>query len=137
PIELEPLTDLLLGAAYADKRIEGSELDRIRAILCKLLGEDRLPDALEERLRSFNPAKFDPSSAAAPYRDRKAEDKRKLLELVASVSDADGELDLAESDYLVAVARGLGMDESEYGDLTIELLEDDDLEHFFDVFDES
>ena len=136
PIDVEPLTDLLLGAAYADKRIEGRELDRIRAILSKILGTDTLPEAYEARLRAFNPAKFDPKAAAAPYADRSAADKRKLLELIASVSDADGELDLAESDYLVAVAQGLGMKEAEYEDLTITLLDEDDFEHFFDVFED-
>jgi hypothetical protein len=46
--------------------------------------------------------------------------KRKLLELVASVRDADDEVDLAEDEYLVALAKALGMQKAEYSDLALE-----------------
>ena len=51
-------------------------------------------------------------------------DKRKLLELIASVNDADEVLDLAEDAYLRHVAIGMGVAEAEIADLTLEVLED-------------
>ncbi len=136
PIDIEPLTDLLLGAAFADKRVEDAETSKIRSILAKLAGTRDLPEAVEARLRGFNPAKFSPETAAAPFRGLADDKKRRLLELIASVTDADGELDLSESDYLCAVARGLGMPPASFEDLTLQIVEEDEFEHFFDVFEE-
>ncbi len=125
---IDTITDLLLGAAYADKRLEGGELKSISAMLCKLLGTDELPAAQNERITGFNPAKFDVKAAAGRLRFESAENKRKVLELVASVSESDDEIDMAEDAYLRKVAAGLGMSDADIKDLTIEVLEDDELE---------
>jgi uncharacterized tellurite resistance protein B-like protein len=125
---IDTITDLLLGAAYADKRLEGGELKSISAMLCKLLGTDELPAAQHERITGFNPAKFDVKAAAGRLRFESAENKRKVLELVASVSESDDEIDMAEDAYLRKVAAGLGMSDADIKDLTIEVLEDDELE---------
>ena len=124
---IETITHLLLGAAYADKRLAGAEVTRIRSLLSTLLGGAEVPEALVERINHFSPAAFNVQQAAAGLGDLSTEDKRKLLELVASVNDADDELDLAESTYLRTLAVGLGMQESEFSDLTLEILEEDEL----------
>lgn len=124
---IETITDLLLGAAYADKRLEGDELASITAMLCKLLGTDTLPKAQSDRLTGFNPAKFDVKAAAGRLRFESPENKRKVLELIASVSESDSELDMAEDAYLRKVAVGMGLSESDIADLTIEVLEEDQL----------
>ena len=129
---IDTITDLLLGAAYADKRLEGDEIDAITTKLCKILGTDSLPDAQGARLKSFNPAKFDADTAAASLESETTEHKRKILELIASINESDDEIDMDEDAYLRKVAAGMGMSEAQISDLTIEMIEEDDLEHFFD-----
>ena len=133
---VETITNLLLGAAYADKRLEGNEVEAINSILNKILGTSELPEERQAQIKGFNPAKFDVASATAGLQIISTDDKRKILELIATVNDSDDELDLDESEYLEKVALGLGLQESSFSDLTIEVLEDDDLEHFFDAFEE-
>ncbi len=123
---IETITKLLLGAAYADKRLEGAEVTRIQTILRQVLGSDP-PTELTDLLRSFSPAAFNVHAAAATLTGLEAADKRKLLELIASVNDADGELDLAEDTYLRHVALGIGVPETDIADLTLEVLDDDEL----------
>jgi uncharacterized tellurite resistance protein B-like protein len=125
---VDTITDLLLGAAYADKQLQGGELDAIRSMLVKLLGVKNLPQAQADRITAFNPAKFDITAATAKLKFESAETKRKVIELVASVSDSDEELDMAEDAYLRKVAKGLGLTDDDIKDLTIEVLEDDALD---------
>jgi uncharacterized tellurite resistance protein B-like protein len=133
---VETITNLLLGAAYADKRLEGNEVDAIHAILNKILGTTELPAERKAQIKGFNPARFDVGANTAKMQVASAEDKRKVLELIATVNDSDDELDLDESEYLKKVALGMGLQESSFADLTIEVLDDDELEHFFDAFEE-
>ena len=126
---IDTITDLLLGAAYADKRLSGKEKESISAMLCKVLGADELPSEQQERMKSFNPAKFDPQEAGRSLGSLPADKKRKVLDLVATVNESDDVLDLDEDAYLRKVAAGLGMSNDDIGDLTLELLDDDDLEH--------
>ena len=130
---IDTITDLMLGAAYADKRLEGEESDAISNMLCHLLGVDELPDAQRARMRAFNPAKHDPIAAAKSLGPQiSQDDRRKVLDLVASVNEADEEIDLDEDAYLRKVAKGLGVSDEELGDLALEILEEDDLDRFFE-----
>lgn len=124
---IEIIIQLLLGAAYADKRLEGAEVTRIRAILTQILGGGALDPRHEQALVSFNPASFNVHASAASLKDLDSRDKRTLLELIASVNDADDELDLAEDAYLRNVALGFGVPESEFSDLALEVLAEDEL----------
>lgn len=123
---IETITQLLLGAAYADKRLEGAEVARIEQILRTVLGAEP-PAELTASLRTFNPSHFNVHSVAATLTGLEAADKRKLLELVASINEADDELDLAEDAYLRHVALGMGVPETEIADLTLEVLDDEEL----------
>lgn len=125
---IETLTDLLLGAAYADKRLEGQELDTIRALLERVTGESPLPESVEGRIKAFNPAKHDPSTAAASLSFLSKEDRRTVADLVAYVTEADDEIDLREDDYLRKVATGLGLSDEAIKELTVEIIADDDLD---------
>lgn len=129
---IDTITDLLLGAAYADKRLESKEREAIGAMLTKLLGVSALPDAQRDRIKAFNPAKLDVAASAGALASLAAADKRKLIDLVASVNEADGEIDLAEDAYLRKVAQALGLPDSEIDDLTIEMIEQDELDQFFE-----
>jgi uncharacterized tellurite resistance protein B-like protein len=120
-----PLTDLLLGAAYADKELKDLERDEVRALLEDLAGD--LPVDVEVRLTSFDPAAFDLASAAAPFRGDSEDDRKKLLHLVSAVNEADEEIDFSEDDYLRDLAKALGLPASALRGLTIEM----DLEESF------
>jgi hypothetical protein len=52
-----PLSELLLGAAYADKELKDQERDEVRTLLQGLAGD--LPAEVDEKLKSFDPDKFD------------------------------------------------------------------------------
>jgi uncharacterized tellurite resistance protein B-like protein len=118
-----PLTDLLLGAAYADKELKDQERDEVRALLEELAGE--LPVEVEVRLTSFDPATFDLAAAAAPFRDDSEDDRKRLLHLVSAVNEVDEEIDFSEDDYLRDLAKALGLPASALNGLTVEMdLED-------------
>lgn len=129
---IDTITDLLLGAAYADKRLESKERDAITSMLTRLLGVSDLPDAQRDRIKGFNPAKLDASAAAASLATLPDADKRKILELVASVTESDDEIDLAEDAYLRTVAKGFGIPDDEIDSLTLEIIEEDELDQFFE-----
>lgn len=114
------IADLLLGAAYADGVRKGEELQAVRDLLKDVLQKKQLPEAIEKRIAIFAPGDFDLAETARELASSDAAGKRRLLELVAAVRDADDELDVAEDEYLVALARALGMKESEYRDLKLE-----------------
>lgn len=117
------VADILLGAAYADGSKAGSEEARLRKLLGELLGAEGLPAALEARIGAFDPKAFDLAKAAAVFADDPADRKRKLLELVAAVGDADDVLDTQEDDYLVRVAKAIGASKDSYADLVLEVEE--------------
>lgn len=125
---IETITDLLLGAAYADKRLEGDELRAITKMVCKLLGSDELPEAQQGQLKAFNPAKFDVNTASSSLASLADDDKKRVLELVASINESDDVIDFDEDAYLRKVATGLGVDESVIAEHTIEILSDEDLD---------
>jgi uncharacterized tellurite resistance protein B-like protein len=114
-----PLCELLLGAAYADKELKDAEKDEVRSLLEGLAGE--LPTEVEMRIAKFDPNDFDLATSAAPFKADSEDDRKKLLYLVAAVNEADEELDLAEDDYLRALAGVLGLPKSALEGLTIEV----------------
>lgn len=121
------ITDLLLGAAYADHRLEGQETDKIRTILSKLSGNKRLADSVEERFKSFSPAAFD-VEAAGKRLSHLGDDRRKILEMIAAVHESDEEIDLTEDRYLRRAAEGMGVPNKELDDLVVDFQEIDELE---------
>lgn len=121
------ITDLLLGAAYADKRLEGRETDKIRSLLTKLAGTASLPANVEARFKAFSPAAFDIDAAGKKLAGL-GNDRRKVLEMVAAVTESDDELDLAEDRYLRQAAEAMGLNQKEFSDLVVDFSEIDELE---------
>jgi uncharacterized tellurite resistance protein B-like protein len=119
------ITDLLLGAAYADDALAGEEEAAVRRLLGELLGGAALPLEVDTRIETFRPDGFDMVAAAKGFAADPPIAKRKLLELVAAVSDADDEVDLEEDAYLVALAKALGMQPDDYADLTLHVQVED------------
>jgi len=120
PDRILPLCDLLLGAAHADQQLQDRERQEVRELLAELTGA-ALTKELEHRIEAFDPARFDLAATAAEFRGDPEEDRRRLLSLVAAVHDADDELDLAEDDYLRALAGALDLPASALAGLTLEI----------------
>lgn len=114
------ITDLLLGAVYADQKLEGEEEAAVRRLLAELLGGGELPAEVDQRIKAFPAGTFDLGTAARDFGADPPIQKRQLLELVAAVRDADDEIDLAEDQYMRELGQALGMSESEYADLTLD-----------------
>jgi uncharacterized tellurite resistance protein B-like protein len=113
------ITDLLLGAVYADDKLKGAEEEAVRKLLGELLGGD-VPSEVDQRIKTFPAHTFDMKATAQDFAKDPPINKRKLLELVCAVRDADEEIDLAEDDYVRALGAALGMKKEEYADLTLE-----------------
>jgi len=124
-----PLCDLLLGAAYADQQLAEKEKAEVRALIEDLAG--KLPPEVDKRIKTFDPKQFDLKSAAAPFRADPEDERRKILFLVGAVIDADEELDLAEDDYLRALAAALGLPKSALEGLTVDV-ESEELKQSFE-----
>jgi uncharacterized membrane protein YebE (DUF533 family) len=114
-----PLCDVLLGAAYADREVRDAERDEVRALLEDLAGE--LPTEVELRIASFDPDAFDVAATAKAFAADTEEDRKKLLFLASAVIEADDEIDLAEDDYLRALANALELPASALDGLTVDV----------------
>ena len=114
-----PLCELLLGAAYADGELHPKETTEIRALLVELAGEARVE--VETCIASFEPAKFDMSNLVGYFAGDSEADRKKLLLLVSTVIEADEVTDLAENDYLRALADALKLPASALEGLTVDV----------------
>ena len=114
------LTDLFLGAAFADGHFVDRERDYIRSLLKDLLVTKELPPGLEERIAQFDPATFDLARAAADYHAEPPMSRRRLVELIAYVSLADGAMVGAEDEFIRKLGAALELPEADYRDLTLD-----------------
>jgi uncharacterized tellurite resistance protein B-like protein len=115
------ITDLLMGAAHADHTRSPEEEAKVRGLVGELLGAAELPAEVSSRMKSFDPAKLDVAAAAKALAGDSEAQKHNLLELVAAVRDADGEVDLDEDAYLRKVAKALGVAEADIADLVLDI----------------
>ena len=117
---IDTITRLFLGALYADRRCPDAEKSAVRRMLRDLIVRPELPPEVERLIEEFDPGSFDLQAVARDFVADPPMNRRRLLELVAQLCAADGELDLAEDDYLHALARALGMAPAEYEDLVLD-----------------
>jgi uncharacterized tellurite resistance protein B-like protein len=114
------ITDLFLGAMYADRRFVDAEKQAVRRLLCDLIVRPSLPPEIEQRIENFDPSRFDLQAAARDFVSDPPMNRRRLLELVAQLCQCDGEIDLEEDEYLHGLAQALGMHPSEYEDIVLD-----------------
>jgi uncharacterized tellurite resistance protein B-like protein len=117
------IVDLLMAALSCDGTIVGEEDQAARRMLSDLLltTPDALPPHVEEHIRQFRLIDFDMDRTVTDFLADPPMKKRRLLELIAKLSDADGQYDLRESDFIRDLARALGMAAEEYDDLVLHL----------------
>ncbi len=120
PDRILPVCDLLLGAAYADDEFKDREREEVRAMLSDLTGAE-LTKELEDRITGFDPKKFDVAKTAGELKGDSEDDRKRVLHLVAAINDADEEVDLAEDDYLRAVAKALELPDSVLSGMTVDV----------------
>jgi uncharacterized tellurite resistance protein B-like protein len=130
------LVDLFLGAAHADGRFVDDEKQAVRSMLRELILQDPLPAELETQIVRFRPELFSLARSAADFANDPPMHKRRLLELVAKLCLADGEFDLAEDDYLHALARELHMEPADYRDIVLDY-EIEELRRTFELLRQS
>ena len=117
---IEPICDLLMGAAYADQEFKDREREEVREMLADLSGAKLTPE-LESRITKFDPKAFDLEKTAAIFKSDTEDERRRLLFLVAAINDADEEVDFAEDDYLRKLAQALGLPASALEGMTIDV----------------
>jgi uncharacterized tellurite resistance protein B-like protein len=126
------ITDLLMGAAHADNVLHAKEEQAVRSLLAELIGGE-LPAEVDARIKGFDKASFVLEHTANPFAAGRPTDRRKLLELVAAVHDADEEIDLAEDEYLGSLARALGLPDNEVVDLKVDYEIEDLRDHLREI----
>jgi hypothetical protein len=82
---------------------------------------------LDFRVDEFDPRRFDRGQTLAAFAGDPKDLKQRLLELVAAVHAADGEIDFAEDAQLRAVGAGLGLAPEDFADLVVDVVEEIDL----------
>lgn len=127
------ITDLLMGAAHADNVLHQKEEQAVRTLLGELLGAKELPSEVDARIKGFDKASFVLEHTASPFVAGRPTERRKLLELVAAVHDADDEIDLAEDEYLGTLAKALGLPDSEVVDLKVDYEVEDLRDHLREI----
>ena len=127
-----PICDLLLGAAYADDVFKDREREEVREMLADLSGAKLTPE-LEQRIAKFDPKAFDLKKTAAVFKADDADDRRRLLFLVAAINDADEEVDRAEDEYLRALAAALDLPASALEGLVVDVEVEELREEFVKV----
>jgi len=121
------VTDLLMEAAHADDRLEGEETETVKRLLAGILEVPSLPMDLAFRIDEFDAKGFDRGAATAAFAADPPELKKRLLELIAAVHAADGEIDFAEDDHLRAVGAALGLPAESFKELVVDVVEEIDL----------
>jgi len=121
------VADLLMDAAYADQKLHGEERNAVRKLLREILEAPALPIDLDFRIEEFDPAAFDLAATAGAFAGDPPAVKRRLLELVAAVHAADGEIDFVEDEQLRRLASALGVPEADYADMVVTIVEEIEL----------
>ncbi len=115
------VADILLGAGHAGRETLLPAEDRgIRRVLKELLDVDQLPESLEARISTFDPAAFDLTQAAERFREKPPISHEQLVDLVRLICDADGCLDLEEDAYLITLLLELQLDPRNHRDVVVE-----------------
>lgn len=117
---VKPVAHILMAAAHADGQLQAEEEALIHLILANLLGADPLPEELVAHMGLFNADQFDLQRTCQALPLEGPDGRRRLLEMVAQVTEVDDVHDLDENHYILQVARAIGAAPAEYQDLTFE-----------------
>lgn len=102
------LAKLLLAAAYSDGEFHALERDVIQDFLGDVIGDREMNNRVIKQLVGFEPETFDVEAAVAELPIDSDEQHQAVLAVLARVTDADGEVDHDEIDYLGQIIDVLG-----------------------------
>ena len=111
------LTDLFLGAAFSDEMFPQEERRYVRDLIRDLLSVTTLPPEIDQLIERFDPKAFDLQATAAEFMRDPPMSRRRVLELVAYITLADGEQNLEEDAFLRALGEAFGLKPEDYSDL--------------------
>jgi uncharacterized tellurite resistance protein B-like protein len=114
------ITNLLLGAAYADNEFHEREKTAITKLLGDLVDGDSLPEEVTEQIEKFDSGAFDLEAVAGEFVSDSVEDKLKLIELIGAIHEADDEFDFAEDDYIREVGIALEIETGTIEKMTLD-----------------
>jgi putative colanic acid biosynthesis UDP-glucose lipid carrier transferase len=117
---LFPVAHVLLAAAHSDRPASDIEHATIRRLLAGLLGVERLPERLEQRIAAFDPSQVNLPALADELAQRPVLGRCSLIELTRKVCDADDDLDLAEDRFMLALALALSLEPEDVGHMVYE-----------------
>jgi uncharacterized membrane protein YebE (DUF533 family) len=126
--ETELLTDLLMGAAFADEHLENIEKETVEKILLEVTKEKSIPLWLSTYIESFKPGSFDITKNCKELGISGGEEAKMLISLLVRITDSDDIHDMDEGSYLIKVAKAVNAPKEVYEDLTVEMVVVDDLE---------
>ncbi len=104
--QLKALCDVLMAAAHADGEFDGLEAGEISDVLAEVISGN-LPDALSTQLSRFSAEAFKLCDSVGPLLTLAKPDRLAVLGLVTRVIEADAVHDMAEADFLRALALAL------------------------------
>ncbi len=117
----EHIANLLMGAAHADDDLDGRELETVRKLLCQAMGEDELPHGIEAKLHLFDPEEHDVKVTVDAIELDDDDRKGKMLELSVAVQESAEIVDYNEDEYVISVAKAMGLPEDKYKSLTLDI----------------
>ena len=117
---IDAIADLFMAASHADWKPTEGERSYVTSQLADLMGLQELPPSLCARLLAFDMDAFDLSATAKGLLADPPMRLRRLLELVAFVTVVDGDLVLPEDRFIRRLGAALGLEESDYRDLTLD-----------------
>lgn len=124
--QLEALAELLLGMAYIDDELEDEEFDLVYEMLDGLT-PGKMPEFLDDYILTFDPDALDVKTTVARLGFTEPNQRRVVLNMLASIAEADNVLAMSESDFLKEVGQALGANPDEYELMMIDVLSEDDL----------
>lgn len=124
--QLEALAELLLGMAYVDDELEDREFDLVYEMLDGLT-PGKLPEFLDDYILTFDPDALVVEASVARLGFTEPNQRQVVLNMLASIAQADEVLALSESDFLKQVGAALGAQPDEYELMTLDIISEGDL----------
>jgi uncharacterized tellurite resistance protein B-like protein len=111
------LTNLFLGAAFADAQFSKRERAYVNRLICDLLCTTEVPAEVAEHIDRFDPSLFSLEAAAQAFLKEPPMTQRRLLELVTYVTKAEGTQSPEGFEYIVRLGGLLGIEREDIADL--------------------
>ena len=121
--QIKAVAELLMGAAHADGDYDGLEAEQIGDLLRGLFSQSEMPTELTSHLARFEVDRLDVQACAARFEGESETSRVGVIDLLATLADADGVYDMKEDEFIKQVASALALSEESYEHHTIDVIE--------------